>query len=236
VNFFANLLELVLKVFIKRGSSPTGSINESRPQDHALLESIPDKKKSPRQQKWAMRPIQRGSQTAAIVDVETTGFSSSDEIIELSAILLTFERHASEQFSILDSYCGQREQTVQVNRYAGKKHGIKNVELRGQSLDHNRVSAILNKAEFILAHNAPFDKRFVTAMFGQAGSKKWYCTMTGIDWIGHGCATKKLPDLLKHHRIDTGRSHRADSDTYALLQLLGTKSRAGSPYLFEVLK
>ena len=50
-------------------------------------------------------PIQK----AAIIDVETTGLSAGDEVVELTAILFSFNRDTGEKVEILDEYSGLRE-------------------------------------------------------------------------------------------------------------------------------
>lgn len=92
---------------------------------------------------------------AAFVDVETTGFSPErDEIIELAAVLFAFSPETGEIYGILDEYVGFREPTRSIPRAATARHGITRRMVKGHQLDAGRIKEILDRAGFIVAHNA----------------------------------------------------------------------------------
>jgi hypothetical protein len=77
---------------------------------------------------------------ALIVDIETTGFSrSSDEVIELAALLVDYDCDRQDVFHVHDRYCGLREPTVPIAPRAGAVHGITAAMVQGKSLDEHRI-------------------------------------------------------------------------------------------------
>lgn len=157
---------------------------------------------------------------ACIVDVETTGLSYTDEAIELGMLLFAFDRATGAILGIADEYVGLREPTVPISAGAQAVHGISLEHLRGQRLDHDRVELLLTQAEFIIADNVAFDRRFLTRLSDTAAEKPWLCSMAGVDWRTKGCRSRRLQDLLAMYRITTPSAHRALDDVYGVLYLL----------------
>jgi len=170
------------------------------------------------------------------VDVETTGLSSrTEEIIELAACLFEFRRDTGEITGLIDTYAGLREPAVPISGSATRVHGLRLADVRGKCLDMLRVEAMFQSAEYIVAHNASFDRGFVTRLFPVSRHKRWLCSMSGIDWYGKGFASRGLQNLLKDHGIIVKRSHRAEDDVLAALALLRRCSREGRHYFAELL-
>jgi len=174
---------------------------------------------------------------AAFVDVETTGLDpASDEIVELAIVLFAFDRETGTITGILDEYTGLREPSRPIPRQATAVHGITQRMVRGRRLDDARVRALLEQAEFLVAHNARFDRAFVTRLYPETAAKVWLCSMRGVDWRRHGHASRALQNLLAAHGIRVERAHRAGADCRAALALLSCRGRDGDTYLQELLR
>lgn len=172
---------------------------------------------------------------ACIVDVETTGLSHADEAIELALVLFAFERTTGVILGVVDEYVGLRQPAVPITTGAMAVHGITLQELRGQSLDYDRVEAIVTRAELMIAHNVGFDRRFVTRLSETAARKPWRCTMAGIDWPAKGCPSRRLQDLLRAFRIRMPAAHRALHDVQGVLYLLASGPHR-RPFLADLLE
>ncbi|NLJ34239.1 MAG: DNA polymerase III subunit epsilon [Firmicutes bacterium] len=171
------------------------------------------------------------------IDVETTGLSPRyNEIIEFALILFSYHRPTGEIIAVLDEYSGLREPGCAISRGAAGVHGLTREQLRGKTLAQERIADMLQRADFILSHNANFDYNFVVPLFPWAAAKPWYCSMNGIDWRSKGFASKGLQRLLAWHGVEIDRAHRALDDAKALLALLALNSKGGQSYLGELLK
>ena len=170
----------------------------------------------------------------AIVDVETTGFSPyRDEIVELCIVLFRINQ---EGLAVIEEeYTGLREPINGINAAAARVNGIGWADVRGRDLDHQRITDLVRRADFIIAHNASFDRGFVTRLYPHLDGKHWYCSMSGIDWRSKGCPRRGLQDLLAWHGIKPDRSHRASDDVRATLELLNFCQGNGITYLNELL-
>jgi DNA polymerase-3 subunit epsilon len=181
--------------------------------------------------------IEAGWGTAGLIDVETTGLDPGrDEVIELSLLLFGFERRTGEVKGIIDHYTGLREPGCSMSRGAFLVHRISRSSLKGAQLDSGRVNELLERSEFLIAHNAGFDYRFVTRLFPAAAAKPWYCSMNGIGWREKGYPSRGLQKLLTIHRIPVDRAHRAGADVEACLKLLAVMNEQGVSYLLELMK
>lgn len=171
-----------------------------------------------------------------IVDLETTGFSPErDEVIELCIILFQYDVKLG-LLEIRDEYAGLREPGCYLHPRASQVHGLTRADLAGRELDYSRINRMIDQADFLLAHNASFDRGFLTRMFPHAGEKTWYCSMSGIDWKKKGFPSRGLQDLLYRHGIVVQRAHRARDDVMATLRLLSVRQPEGTIYLFELLQ
>lgn len=174
---------------------------------------------------------------AGFLDVETTGLSAaSDEIIEFALCLFEFRRETGEITRITEEYVGLREPAAPISPGAARIHGIYPHDVKGKQLDHERIEVMLHRAEFLIAHNAPFDRGFVGRLFDVCAQKPWLCSMRGIKWREKGFASMGLQNLLKAHGINVHRSHRAEDDVKAAIKLLSQISRNGKTYFLELLE
>src|SRR5665213_525850 len=74
---------------------------------------------SPNRRKRAASPAEPARlRLAAVIDVETTGLSSEDEVIELAISLIEFHSETYLVTRVIDSYTGRREPSVPINPFA----------------------------------------------------------------------------------------------------------------------
>src|SRR5690348_5657183 len=183
---------LVVIIFraIVRSSHPRSAKREQSegPPPAALVRSIELRQSLPTK-------IQVTEETglAAFIDVETTGLSQrTDEVIEFAVDLFAFNRETGEILGVIDSYCGLREPSVPISPQAGAVCRITAGMVRGKRLEVTRITSILSRAEFALAHNATFDRSFVVQLFPEFGQRDWFCSMRHVDWYSEGCEGRSL--------------------------------------------
>jgi DNA polymerase-3 subunit epsilon len=174
---------------------------------------------------------------AGFIDVETTGLSPyNDEIVELCIVLFAYDRDSGQVMGIVDEYTGLREPSCPIPQAASRIHGITKRQVKGMQLDDQKIISMIEKADYLVAHNAKFDSGFVCKIFKIADLKQWYCSMNGIDWKGHGFSSKGLQNLLRDHNIDATQAHRAEDDVKNAILLLSQYGDNGEPYLKQLIK
>lgn len=153
----------------------------------------------------------------AVIDLETTGFGGADRIIEIGVVLLDHELTVT----------GTWETLVQPERDFSNSHVHK---ITPTDLVHAptwvQVAPVLAgvlQDRVGVAHNAPFEQRFLAKEFVRVGiahnvrDAKWVDTKDIAQWE---CGTGKLADALEAVGITNAHPHAALSDAQATAELL----------------
>jgi DNA polymerase-3 subunit epsilon len=160
--------------------------------------------------------------TYVAFDVETTGTSSKDDaIVEIGAV--RFVKGKPE-----DSYSVLVDPRRPIPPDATRVHGITNAMVKGQPLIEEALFGFTEfcKDAILIAHNAPFDVRFIEA----AGVRTQTPLPQGLVLDTLPLAKNALPDLfnfkletlVKHFGIPQSGFHRACEDSsYCGLVFLG---------------
>jgi DNA polymerase III subunit epsilon len=167
---------------------------------------------------------------AGCIDVETTGLSPYyDEIAELAIVLFSYDDFGI--IEVLDSYSGLREPGCDISEDAFQLHGLSKQDLFGKRLDFVRISEMVKRADFLVAHNASFDRSFLKSLFPGIENKLWHCSMSGIRWRG----SRSLQSLFNKHKVSEEQNHRALDDAMGLISLLSKKNDEGKTFFSELI-
>ena len=151
----------------------------------------------------------------AVVDLETTGFSNADRIVEIGVVLLrpdltverTWETLIQPERDIPNSYIHKITATDVVDAPA-----FRDVAAYLGSLLNGRT---------LVAHNASFERRFLTNEFARAGAedgmRDWLDTMR---LTSQHLGVKKLSEALAIAQIQNRLAHSALADAQATAELL----------------
>jgi DNA polymerase-3 subunit epsilon len=160
----------------------------------------------------------------AILDTETTGLDHhKDEIIEIA--IRQWVYHKKEHYLVkpLDEYSAlQQPKKNQISAMITEITGITAEDVQGQEIDWLIVSDILTESDFILAHNAGFDRPMIEAVNEVrdiSASKFWTCSFKQVDWASKGFLSSKQELLSVFHGFHYS-GHRALTDIDALGNLM----------------
>ncbi|AXI00179.1 DNA polymerase III subunit epsilon [Sporosarcina sp. PTS2304] len=155
----------------------------------------------------------------AFIDVETTGMrADTSEVIELGVMLGEFDQNRIVR--VAEEYCEFQEPFYSIPSIITRITGINDQMVRGKTLDMDKILSILDRADGIVAHNATFDRGFVSRLLPDTLDMDWYCSVRQIKWKNYGFENGKLQQLLRAHRIDVQQAHRALDDAKNLAVLL----------------
>jgi DNA polymerase III subunit epsilon len=105
--------------------------------------------------------------------------------------------------------------------------GLTDADVAGRKLNDGEATGMLRDADFVVAHNAAFDRPFVETRLPFAAGRPWVCSLGDIDWKGLGYEDRTLSGLLA--RVGMFYSaHRAQTDVLALLHLLDQVPNGGN--------
>ncbi|MFH6780906.1 MULTISPECIES: 3'-5' exonuclease [Methylobacterium] len=171
-----------------------------------------------------------------IIDLETTGLDPDyHEIIEVG--LLPFTYTVDGRLIEAGTPYGSFQQPFgpilpEITRLTGIEPSM----VEGHMIDRSQVEAIVDEADFVIAHNAGFDRRFAEDLCPMLAQKPWGCSLTQIPWAAEGMGSK-----LSYIASDFGMiysAHRAVDDCQATLEILSRplpqSGRTGYEYLLEI--
>ena len=154
----------------------------------------------------------------AVVDVETTGLHpETDEIIEVAAI-----RCIGGKFEAFKTLVFPRNR---IPEYVTQLTGIRNIDVMNAPQIKKVAPKLLNFVRDlpIVAHNAPFDVKFIAAAFEKIGADidmKYIDTVPLARIAFPGMQNYKLATLIDALKLIQGKQqHRAESDATATLRL-----------------
>lgn len=154
--------------------------------------------------------------TITFLDTETTGLDyKKDEIIEIA--LLQVKWFPGVGYFVTNKYNGLQEPESPVSEEITKITGITNEDLVCKEIDWQEVNELLEESDYVIAHNAAFDRKFVEEYIGIGDKQiKWGCTKDDIDWRAQGVLANKL-DYINWKLGYFYDAHRALTDCYATL-------------------
>lgn len=164
-----------------------------------------------------------------VFDVETTGLCFLfDEITELACRPVLLKKDTMQPVKVLEGYNGFQEPTDMslLTPEIQEITGIKPEDVKGKSLDWNKINEMCSDAIAIIAHNAKFDSTMVKKYKEFKSETEWFCSQNDFNWYSLGLSNRKQEilcpslELIKEGLGFDYVAHRAISDVDALIQLL----------------
>lgn len=173
-----------------------------------------------------------------VVDVETTGLSmENDDVVQLAMLPFDYDPDTGRVLTVHKekAFEGLRETDVPISEEASLVTGITNEMIRGKFIDRSVVNEIVEPVDFVVAHNASFDRPMVERHWPRFAEKPWGCTLTGIEWLREGFSAGKL-DYLGMQFGWFFDGHRALADCEACLALLAQELPKSGTQVLSVVR
>ena len=137
---------------------------------------------------------------------------------------------------VRDVFSAFNEPTVPISPEITALTGITDEMVAGHRIDEASVTAFVDDAVIVIAHNSGFDRKFAERYWPIFEQKAWGCSATEIDWRKHGFAGAQLGYLLNGAGF-FHQAHRAVDDCHALLEVLAYElPTTGAPALALLLE
>ena len=175
---------------------------------------------------------------ALIGDTETTGLDpETEKIFEIGYVLVEYGLRSGRIYRVVDSFSGLEDPgfplTPEIEAITGVNYER---DVKGKSLDRERIRADIARANLVIAHNSGFDRKFLEKEFPEFRDKPWLCSLEQGPWEAMGYTIRKQDYLLL---MIAGRfydAHRASTDAEALTFLLNLPGPDDRPILSHVLE
>ncbi|MEL7691475.1 3'-5' exonuclease [Citromicrobium bathyomarinum] len=161
----------------------------------------------------------------AIIDTETTGLDSENDVIIELAIQLVFVGDDGEVIGHSMPHSWLEDPERELDPRISMVTGLGAQHLRGQKIDDDFARGLLDRADLIVAQNAAFDVGFIERRYPDLAGKAWACSCSEVDWLRLGFEGRSQSALLAHVGWFSD-AHRAAADVWALHWLLQHRQRA----------
>lgn len=157
---------------------------------------------------------------AAILDTETTGTDVQvDRVIELAVLVFEYDPATGAVLRIVDVYDGLEDPGIEIPPASMAIHGITDAMVAGQRIDDARVATMLQGVQWVIAHNAGFDRPMIERRLRVFETQRWACSLADLNWEREGFPGAKLQYLAIHLGFFY-EGHRSEIDCRALLEVL----------------
>ena len=163
------------------------------------------------------------------LDVETTGLSfESDRVIQLCIRPVLVNRGTFKVSALAKSKVYYNDPGVPLSEEIVELTNITDADVAGQEIDWNWVHSTIERADFIVCHNANFDRGMVENELKRAGLKTtetiWACSMNQVFWRNF-CRPSKALEVLCAWTGFFYDSHQAANDVDAMICVLRKNKR-----------
>jgi len=161
------------------------------------------------------------------LDVETTGMSPHDRIIELALLVFHYDEQGRVA-RVSQAFDAFEDPGRSIPDEIVALTGITDAMVRGQRIDDDEVAALAADADIVVAHNAAFDRPFVESRLHFFRDLPWACSVNDVDWSSAGFRSRKLENLALAKGFFY-QAHRAIYDCHVGVRLLSDALFDGGP-------
>ena len=169
---------------------------------------------------------ERSANDLAVVflDVETTGLSfDSDRVIQLCVRPILVNRETFKVTAIAKSRTYHNDPGFPLSEEIQSLTSLQDSDLTGEEIDWSWVRNTIETADFVVCHNANFDRGMVEGELRRAGLNTtetiWACSMNQVFWRDF-CRPSRALEVLCAWSGFFYDSHQAANDVDAMIHIL----------------
>lgn len=157
-----------------------------------------------------------------IADVETNGTShEQSKVIELGYLLFYYDKKTFKPLYPFKSFSGLEDPKEPLSEEISRITKIIDPMVKDKKINWDDVSNDVNRSDFVICHNAKFDRTFLEKKCEAFVKSKFLCSMNDIPWQSEfGFEKISMKDLCEDHGFYIYNAHRALNDVEALYHLL----------------
>ncbi len=159
--------------------------------------------------------------TGVAIDVEGTGLDlDRSKVIEVGAVRFTTE---DAKLVLLDEYEGLQDPGEPLTDEVIAVTGIRDESLAGQQIDAARLQQVVEGADFVIAHNAAYDRQMLERAFpGLFEDLDFACSFRDVRYPEFGIYGGGKLEMLALSRSMFYDAHRALDDAKATLSIMAS--------------
>lgn len=163
-----------------------------------------------------------------IIDFEATGKEASKDLpIEIGLIRVEYDPVTFAIGRVLERYSGFEDCGFELDPEVERVTNLQRQMLIGHKFDDEHINNAIKSCDFVVAHNASYDRVMGERRFNFFAEKAWGCSYVEGPWEAMGINSKGQEFLAyKVAGIHYG-AHRALNDCEALLEILNSKAHDG---------
>jgi DNA polymerase-3 subunit epsilon len=171
---------------------------------------------------WPEADCRDNTRSVILLDTETTGLEAARErIIELAMLRVEVDIATGRPRGMVRVYDALEDPGKPIPKEVVALTGIRDSDVKGERLDEEQITQMLDGVDLVIAHNAAFDRPFLENRLPVFAAMPWSCSFADIDWKQQGRSSSKLESLV----LALGwfyDAHRAEMDCHALLAVLAS--------------
>ena len=163
------------------------------------------------------------------IDCETTGLDPErHKMIELAIGTLSIDLDAGDVVDVTPPQAWLEDPAEDLSIEIERLTHITSDTLIGKWIPDVEVMQAVREVDVIVAHNARFDRAFVTRRFPKLANLPWACSMNEVDWPALGWSGGRgIAGLLTQAGFFLPDAHRAAADVWATTCLLASGAGDG---------
>lgn len=172
-----------------------------------------------------------------IIDTETTGLDPQrQKMVELAVVKLTIDSETGDVLRADAPVSWVEDPGEPLTPEIVALTGLSDADLQGRSFDLKCIRETFADVDVIVAHNAAFDRGFMTARLPDL-AQPFACSAREIDWLAHGLGGgRSIGALLTSAGHFACHAHRAGPDAWALCCLLMMPGEGGKTLAWHLLE